>query len=206
VRAARDSGTWLMVHIGECPMSVCELVNELSPGDVVTHCFKSGSTRVTDDRGRIFDDVRMARERGVEFDIGHGFGSFEWGVAEAALADGFEPTTISTDLHRKNLHGPVYDMATTMSKFLMLGVPIDRVVEMSTLAPARTLGLQDSIGTLKVGTVADITVLEKMEGKFRFTDSYGSARTGTSLLVAAATVLRGELLPCGGGRRMRHLA
>ena len=206
IRAARESKTWLMVHIGECPMSIPELVNELSPGDVLTHCFKGGTTRVTDDLGQIFDDVRAAQERGVKFDVGHGAGSFQWDVVDAALANGFEPTTISTDLHRDNLHGPVFDMPTTMSKFLMLGVPMERVIEMSTTAPAKTLGLQDEIGTLKIGTQADVTVLEQIEGKFLFTDSYGTQRTGNTLLSAAATVLRGDLLPGGGGRRMRFFA
>ena len=206
IRAARESKTWLMVHIGECPMSIPELVNELSPGDVLTHCFKGGTTRVTDDLGQIFADVRAAQERGVKFDVGHGAGSFQWDVVDAALANGFEPTTISTDLHRDNLHGPVFDMPTTMSKFLMLGVPMERVIEMSTTAPAKTLGLQDEIGTLKIGTQADVTVLEQIEGKFLFTDSYGTQRTGNTLLSAAATVLRGDLLPGGGGRRMRFFA
>lgn len=202
VRAARDSRTWLMVHIGECPMSIPELVNELSPGDVLTHCFKGGSTRVLDNHEKVFDDVRAARERGVIFDIGHGYGSFNWDVAESALADGFEPNTISTDLHIKNLHGPVYDMPTTMSKFLMLGVPIEKVVAMATTNPARVLGRDAELGTLRPGTIADIAVFEQLEGPFKFADSYGIERNGDTLLVAAATVRRGELLPGGGGRRM----
>jgi dihydroorotase len=206
VRAARESKTWLMVHIGECPMPIPELVKELSPGDVLTHCYKGGTTRITDDRGRIFDAVRAARERGVAFDVGHGYGSFNWEIVDAALADGFEPTTISTDLHEMNLHGPVFDMPTTMSKFLMLGLPIEKIVAMSTTNPAKALGLEDEIGTLKVGAAADITVLEQVEGRFLFTDSYRRQRTGRTLLVAAATVLRGRLLPGGGGRRMRFLA
>jgi dihydroorotase len=206
IRAARDSGTWLMVHIGECPMSIPEIVDELAPGDVLTHCFKGGSTRVTDDAGRIFEAVRAARDRGVGFDVGHGFGSFDWEIADAVLADGFEPTTISTDLHAMNLHGPVFDMPTTMSKFLMLGVPVERVVAMSTAAPAAFLGLGNEIGTLRIGARADVTVLEQIDGRFIFTDSYGKQRTGNRLLVAAATVLDGKLLPGGGGRRMRHLA
>lgn len=206
IRAARESNSWLMVHIGECPMSLPKIVNELAPGDVITHCFKAGSTRVTDDMSRVFDAVRAARERGVGFDIGHGFGSFSWEVADAALADGFEPTTISTDLHEMNLHGPVFDMPMTMSKLLMLGLPIERVVAMSTTTPAGFLGLQGEIGTLRVGARADITVLEQLDGRFVFTDSYGKQRTGSRLLVAAATVLNGTLLPGGGGRRMRHRA
>ncbi|HJN09425.1 MAG: amidohydrolase/deacetylase family metallohydrolase [Pirellulaceae bacterium] len=206
IRAARQSSTWLMVHIGESPMSIPEIAEVLDPGDCITHCFKGGSTRVTDDAGRIYPAIRQAAERGVIFDVGHGFGSFQWEVVQAALDCGFEPTTISTDLHTKNIHGPVYDMPTTMSKFLMLGVPIERVIEMSTTRPAQVLKRGDEIGTLRVGTIADIVILEKHQGKFEFTDSYRQKRVGNELLTAATTIRRGEILPGGGGLRMRHLA
>ena len=125
IKAARESK---IVHIGECPLSIPELVSELSRGDVLTRCFKGGTTRVTDDHDRIFDDVRAACERSVEFDVGHGYGSFHWEVVDAALEQGFEPTTISTDLHAMNLHGPVIDMPTTMSKFFA----VDQTVAAST--------------------------------------------------------------------------
>ena len=147
-----------------------------------------------------------AADRGVIFDVGHGAGSFQWEVAEAAIAQGFEPTTISTDLHTKNIHGPVYDMPTTMSKFLMLGVSLERVIEMSTTRPARILKRDEDLGTLRVGTVADVALLEKRENRFVFTDSYNQQRVGGELLVASTTIRRGEIVPGGGGLRMRHLA
>lgn len=205
IKAARDSDTWLMVHIGECPMSLPELVNELSPGDCITHCFKGGSTRITNDDGHIWDEVKAAADRGVIFDVGHGFGSFQWEVCEDALADGFEPTTISTDLHAKNLHGPVYDMPTTMSKFLHLGVPLDRVIEMSTTRPAAILKQAGELGTLASGTVADIALLELQRGEFLLTDSYREKRVGHELLMAAATIRRGKIVPGGSGLRMREM-
>jgi dihydroorotase len=202
IKAARDSNTWLMVHIGESPMSIPDLAEALSPGDCITHCFKAGSTRITDDSGHIYEGIRAAAERGVIFDVGHGFGSFEWDVVQQSLDDGFEPTTISTDLHTKNINGPVYDMPTTMSKFLMLGVPLERVIEMSTTRPAQVLKRESDIGTLRVGSVADIAILERLTGEFVFTDSYRQDRTGSELLVAATTIRRGEIVPGGGGRRM----
>ena len=206
VLAARESETWLMVHIGDSPMSIPEMLEHLEPGDCITHCFKSGSTRVVDDVGRVFSAVRDASEAGVIFDVGHGYGSFHWDVVQASLDGGLEPSTISTDLHVKNLHGPVYDMPTTMSKFLHLGVPLERVIEMSTTRPAAVLGRADDLGTLRVGTVADIAVLERQEGRFVLTDSYRGERIGNELLVAAATIRRGEMVPGGGGTRMRHRA
>lgn len=205
VAAARESGTWVMVHIGECPMPIPEMLAHLRPGDCITHCFKGGSTRVLDDADRVFPEVRAAAEAGVVFDIGHGAGSFRWQVAEAALEQGLLPSTISTDLHTMCLHGPVYDMPTTMSKFLMLGLSLEQVVEMSTTRPAAVLGRAGELGTLTSGAVADVAVLERREGRFVFTDSYGQDRVGTELLVAAATVRGGELVPGGGGLRMRKL-
>ena len=206
VRAARESGTWLMVHIGECPMPIPQMLDHMQGGDCITHCFKGGSTRILDDSSKLFDEVRVAAdERGVNFDVGHGFGSMQWETVEAAIEQGFEPTTISTDLHIKNIDGPVYDMPTTMSKFLMLGVPLDRVIDMSTTRPAKILKQEGELGTLRVGSVADIAVLEKREGEFVFTDSYRNTRIGRELLISAATVRRGRIVPGGGGLRMRHL-
>ena len=206
VRAARESKTWLMVHIGESPMPVPEMLDHLQAGDCITHCFKGGSERILDPAGKIFPAVREAAQRGVIFDIGHGAGSFQWDVAEAVIAQEFEPTTISTDLHVLNLHGPVYDMPTTMSKFLLLGVPLPRIVEMSTTRPAQILGRENQLGTLQVGTVADIAILKVHQGKFIFHDSYQQIRTGNQLLSAVGTIRRGQLVPGGGGLRMRHLA
>ncbi len=206
VAAARESETWLMVHIGESPMPIPEMLEHMQPGDCITHCFKGGGERILDPSGRLFDAVREASERGVIFDVGHGYGSFQWEVVEAAIEQGFEPTTISTDLHIKNLHGPVYDMPTTMSKFLMLGVPLERVIDMSTTRPAAALGRGDQLGTLREGTVADIAILEQREGRFLLTDSYKQDRTGDRLLTAVGTIRRGSIVPGGGGLRMRHLA
>ncbi|MGV3723143.1 MAG: amidohydrolase family protein, partial [Actinomycetota bacterium] len=145
-----------------------------------------------------------AAAAGVVFDLGHGYGSFQWEVAEAALAQGFPPTTLSTDLHTMNVHGPVYDMPTTMSKFLMLGVPLEKVIAMSTTRPAAVLGRSGDLGTLRPGSIADVALLEKREGRFILTDSYRQNRIGSELLVAAATIRGGELLPAGGGVRWRH--
>ena len=206
VRAARESGTWLMIHIGECPMPVPEMFEHLQPGDCITHCFKGGSTRILDENDRVYDAVREAAERGIIFDVGHGAGSFQWEVVEPAVEQGFAPTTISTDLHVRNIHGPVYDMPTTMSKFLKLGFSLEKVIEMSTAHPAQALGRESEIGTLKVGTRADIALLERREGRFQFTDSYGTHRVGTELLSAALTIRNGRILPGGASQHARRLA
>lgn len=207
VQAARESNTWLMVHIGECPMTIPQMLEHLAPGDCITHCFKGGSTRIVDHENgnRVFDEVHAAAGRGIVFDVGHGSGSFQWEVAEACIDQGLPPTTISTDLHTANLHGPVYDMPTTMSKFLMLGLSLEQVVDLSTQQPAKVLGLEQDLGSLRPGSTADIAVLEPREGRFVLEDSYDHTRVAEQLLVAAATVRGGEIVPGGGGLRMRRL-
>ena len=193
VQAARDSNTWLMIHIGECPMTLPEMIPHLEAGDCITHCFKGGSTTVLNDAGQVHPELIVAKEQGIVFDIGHGFGSFQWEIAQAAVEQGFIPNCISTDLHQMNLHGPVFDMPTTMSKFLHLGLPIESVIEMSTTEPARVLDRAGDLGTLAPGTIADITLLEKHDGEFDFTDSYDQIRTGSEKLTAVGIVRKGQL-------------
>ena len=193
VKAARDSDTWLMIHIGECPMTLPEMIPHLQPGDCITHCFKGGSTTVLNEDNQVYPELIAAKKKGIIFDIGHGFGSFNWDIAATAIAQGFIPNCISTDLHQMNLHGPVFDMPTTMSKFLHLGLSIDDVIDMSTTQPAQVLGRAGELGTLKPGTVADITLLEQHTGQFNFTDSYNQIRIGGSKLTATGIVRRGKL-------------
>jgi len=193
VSAARESHTWLMIHIGECPMTLPEMMPHLQPGDCITHCFKAGSTTLLDTEQKVFEEIRQAADKGIVFDVGHGFGSFQWDIATACLEQGLEPTTISTDLHLKNVHGPVYDMPTTMSKFLMLGLSLERVFAMSTLHPARVLHRESEIGTLQTGSRADIALFELHRGEYVFTDSYEQTRTGHEKLSAVGIVQRGQL-------------
>lgn len=186
----------VMVHIGGTPFGLEEVVDRLRPGDVVTHAFTGWRPGgILDDDGRIVAGAREARKRGVRFDVGHGAGSFTWRVAEAALADGFRPDSISTDLHRFNIASPVHDLATTMSKLLLLGVPVAEVIAMVTSAPAATLGMTGRVGSLDVGSEADVTVLRVEEGRFDLADSAGDVREARQRLVPVAVVRAGVRLP-----------
>ena len=201
IKAARESGTWLMVHIGNSPMSVPEMLQEMEPGDCITHCFRGGQTTILDDQSRPFKEVMASLEKGILFDVGHGSGSFQWEIAESAINHGFRPTSISTDLHTLSVCGPVFDMPTTMSKFLTLGLSLEEVVEMSTVNPARAVGRALDIGTLKVGSTADVAVLALEQGTFSYSDSYGSRRNGSQRLSSALTVRGGSVVPGGSGER-----
>lgn len=191
VEAGEAAGVPVMAHIGDSTATTEEIMSRLRTGDIVTHSFTDRVNGIFDDAGRVHAAALDARERGVRFDVGHGAGSFGFGRAEAALADGFRPDTISSDLHRFNVDGPVHDLVTTLSKFLYLGVPLPDVIAMATTAPAEALGRSD-FGTLAVGALADVAVLRLEEGSFTFTDAFGASVTGSQRLVAAATVKNGR--------------
>jgi len=165
-----------------------DIVSRLRMGDVISHCFCQYKSFVS---WKAVDEVREAVERGVVLDVGHGTGSFSFDVAERALELDLPPTTISTDLHHCNYAGPVYDLATTMSKFLALGMSLDKVIEKATSAPARVIGMTGTCGTLKVGAAADIVIFDLAQGDFTFEDSYGNQRTGHERLIPRAVLCDG---------------
>ena len=90
----------------------------LRPGDVLTHAFRPFPNAPCTAQGTVKPAVLAARKRGVLFDIGHGKGSFAFKTARAMLANGFQPDTISSDIHVLCIDGPAFDQVTTMSKFL----------------------------------------------------------------------------------------
>ena len=127
------------------------------------------------------------------FDIGHGQGSFTFNTARRALDDGFAPDTISTDVHSFNLDGPVYDLPTTMSKFLNLGMPLEEVIRRTTIEPARVIGRESDLGHLGVGAIGDISILAHETGAFNFLDASGQTLRGDQRLVCKASLRQGRI-------------
>ena len=195
--AGRATGRPVMAHIGGTAFDIGSALALMGAGDIVTHSFTGWNPGgIVDDDGRVIPAARNARARGVRFDVGLGGGSFSWAAAEAAIADGFEPDTISTDLHRFNIAGPVGDLPETMSKLLHLGVPLERVIAKTTSAPATSLGVPGrGVGRLELGGVADVTVLAIEEAPRALADSLGAVRTVTRHLVPVGVVRAGVSVP-----------
>jgi dihydroorotase len=183
----------LMVHIGNTHSPLKDILKVLTKGDIITHSFHSKEHGILDDRGRVLPEVRTAVGRGVNLDIGHGRGSFSFDVAERALKQELLPGTISTDLHHYNVNGPAFDMATTLSKFLHLGLSLEQVIERATTNPANTFGFPKGLGTLREGAEADVAVFSLAEGDFEFEDTQKQKRVGHQKLVPVATVKAGKI-------------
>jgi dihydroorotase len=181
----------MMVHIDEPPPTIEDVLARLRPGDVLTHAFRPfPNTPVTAD-GTVKPEILAARERGVLFDIGHGMGSLSFANARAMLANGFLPDCISSDVHALCENGPVFDLLTTLSKFLCLGMPLDAVIGAATVNPARALRRAE-LGSLVAGNPGDASILDLREGRFSYVDSVGETLTGDRRLLAAGVVIGGR--------------
>ena len=183
----------VMIHMGQTISPLPKLLALLKPGDVVTHMFAPPPNSIIDDAGHILPEVTAARRRGVWFDVGNGrTGHLRWDVAEQVLKAGFLPDTFSTDWTPEGRTSQVIDFPNVMSKFLLLGMPVDQVVARATNNASRVFTVFRDRGTLKVGAPADVAVLELREGNFEFVDNFGNTRTGRERLFPRATVLAGK--------------
>lgn len=183
----------IMVHIAVPPPTIKEILPILRKGDILTHIFRGMPNAPIDPDGRVFPELLKARQRGIIMDIGHGVGSFSFKVARAMIKQGFLPDTISSDIHVLGVHGPTFDLPTTLSKMLNLGMTLHEVIRAATQNPAKIIGLESKIGTLKEGSIADICVLEIKKGAFIFKDCFGEEIQGNVKIDPVLTIMGGEV-------------
>lgn len=191
LEVADQVGMPLMAHIDHPPPSYEDIVAALRPGDVLTHAFRPFPNTPCNAQGAVKPVVLEARKRGVIFDIGHGKGSFAFKTARAMLANGFEPDTISSDVHTLCINGPAYDQVTTMSKFLCLGMPLANVIKASTVNAAMALR-RPELGSLKPGSAGDATILTVKEGSFAYEDVVGEVLEGRQRILSEGVVIAGK--------------
>jgi dihydroorotase len=197
-RALADRvGLPLMVHIGWGPPAIGEIAALLRPGDILTHCCTGGDHRIVMPDGRIRQEMQDLHDRGLVLDIGHGTGSFSYEVAEALLGQGIVPDVISSDIHQLSVQGPMFDLPTTLSKFLNLGMSLEDVIERATARPAAALR-RPELGTLRLGSPADVALFRIEEGEYAFYDVDMRRRRGTRRLVNTLTLVGGAELPRRG--------
>ncbi|MGL4975132.1 MAG: amidohydrolase/deacetylase family metallohydrolase [Bosea sp. (in: a-proteobacteria)] len=191
LQVAEETGMPLMAHIDHPPPSYEAVLDMLRPGDVLTHAFRPFPNAPCTAQGTVKKAVLDARKRGVFFDIGHGKGSFSFKTTRAMLANGFEPDTISSDVHALCINGPAFDQVTTMSKFLCMGMSLSNVIKTSTMNAGLALQ-RTEYGSLKVGSLGDATILTVKEGKFDYVDVVGEHLIGNQKIISEGVVLKGK--------------
>ena len=194
-KTAAMCGVPLMIHITDSPIPLPDILAEMAPGDIITHCYHGRAHGIMgQEKQFLLKEVVEAQRNGIIFDCAHGRNHFSFRMIEKALDQGFLPDTISTDLtFTSATQGPVWDLLTTMSKLLHFGMSLDDIVARATAAPAKILGYEDTVGTLKPGANADIAVLELRDGNFALTDSEGSTITARRRLIAQMTLRDGRV-------------
>ncbi len=192
-RVAEIANLPLMVHVGEPPPTLDEVFDLLSPGDVVTHCFNGKRGGSIADTQNLFQYAQKLADAGVHMDIGHGSASYSFAVAERSIREGLKPFSISTDLHGRNLDGPVYDLATTASKLLAAGLSFEECVACITRNPRSFLGLGSD--RLEPGHRADFTLFDLIDSDEEVFDSQGDKRRLEQVLAPKFTVLGTHVTP-----------
>lgn len=194
-QAAEMADVPLMVHITDALLPVPQILQFLRPGDIVTHCLHRYRYGIMGpEQKAILREVWDAQKAGVIFDCAHGRMHFTFPFVRMALDQGFLPDTIATDLTLPSAtRGPVFDLPTTMSKFLNLGVSLDEVVRRVTTNPARAIGEADRLGTLRPGAIADLAVFSVEQGQFDFVDTDQNHMTGEQKLVTQLTIKDGRI-------------
>jgi dihydroorotase len=194
-RAAELAGPGfrVMCHIGSAPGNLADVLDLLRPGDILTHAFSGIGNNIVQG-GQLIPAARAAKARGVIFDVGHGAGSFDFTVCEAAMMQGAHVDTISSDIHAMSINTPGYPtLPWVMSKFLALGLSLEDVVARATVAPARIIGRVPGLGTLQIGAPADVAIFDYVDGPaVEFVDTRNNKRSGTKALVPVLTVKGGR--------------
>ncbi len=205
-RAARESGTKLMVHIGDTekrydPTVIRSLLPLLDEGDILTHYFTANPGGVLDANGKLVPEAREAADRGVWFDTAHGRKNFSFDVGRRCIEQGLLPHCISTDLTVPGRIHTVHSMTEIMTRFLGLGFTLAQVVTMSTANPARAIGAAHRLGSLAVARQADISVLELREGDWVVYDVLGESLRVRQAVVPFVTVKKGQVFTPDWGPR-----
>ncbi len=168
----------LMMHIGNAPPVIDDMLDLLRPGDIITHTYHGKVGGVLTYGNKVLPAFRAAIERGVYADIGHGQASFSFRTCELALAQGMPVHTISSDLHAGNVNRYAFSLSRTMSKLLALGLSLADAVHAVTATPAKMLHLdQRGFGALSAGAPAHVTIFDVQDEPRELEDAEGEKRT-----------------------------
>jgi len=199
-RIAKTFELPIMVHIGDVsgkisPTLTQEFLPLMQSGDILSHVFTAKLGSIIRPDSTVLPELKEAMQRGVVLDIAHGKFNLSFEVARKGMAQGILPTTLSTDLTTLSLTGPVYGLTVTMSKFMALGLHLKQIIEMTTINPARALGIEGKGGSLKAGMDADVSILELLSGTWKLQDSEQQTIQATKLIIPTMTIKSGKLIP-----------
>jgi len=177
-----------------------ELLNLLKRGDVMTHTFTIPTPRVDNLFGgptqsdKVLPQILELKDRGIytEGQMVNSHHMFD--VSEKAFAQGWIPDLLGTDMGAvgKDMPNGIL-LPWEMTQYLYLGLSVEQVIEKVTLTPTKIFKFAEQVGTLQVGAVGDVTVIDLQQGQFQLFDQKGQTRTAKQRFVPVAAVHGGTL-------------
>lgn len=195
-RAAEMAGNVpMMMHITDSPVPLPALIEHMKPGDIVTHCYHGGAHGIMgQEKEFVLKEIVEAQRAGIIFDCAHGRNHLNFRMTQRALDQGFMTDTISTDLtFTTATQGPVWDLPTTITKLLHFGMPLEEVMRRATAVPAKIMGYEGTVGTLKPGANADVSVFELRDEDIELHDSDGDTVIARRQLLPQLTLKDGRV-------------
>ena len=193
IQMAENLNCRVIVHTTNSPGKVEDLIALLRAGDIYAHVYQGKGNSIIDNRGKVSECIHKARNKGVLFDTADGRVHYAFSIAKSALADGFEPDIISTDLVSGSLfERPVFGLPLVMSKYLSLGMPLQNVVKACTSTPAYLIGMEGKIGTLSPGAYADVAVFKLKNMSIQLQDTFGDVLMCDQVFIPQMTMLNGR--------------
>ena len=194
VQVAHESGLPLLYGMRpDSEWAFDDQLRQLRPGDLVTYIFRSSPHCIITGEGMVHPAILAARQRGILFDIGHGYSSFDFDVARRSIEQGFVPDTISTDLQKRHLDDPTpHTLLNVMGKLEAAGMDPTAIMRAVTSRPASYLNNPRVPGQLQVGSPADLCALRWATDPSPMTDTSGTTMEGR-LPTALLVVCRGEV-------------
>lgn len=190
--ASKRSEKPIMVHFGNYPPAIDDILKQLKPGDVLTHCFHGKPNGIMEG-DLVRPLVLQKRQEGVQYDVGHGEASFSYNVAYRAMKAGFYPDSITTDLHRHNIDAPVVNLANVITKFYHLGYELEDLIHYITMAPATIMNSKDEFGKVEEGMKAHLTVFEILDEEKELVDSQEEKIPVKKVIQTTACFVNGKM-------------
>lgn len=181
----------MMVHFGNFPPKLEDIMSYMEKEDILTHCFNGKPNGIINEHISIKEIILSKRKEGIRYDVGHGQDSFSIKVASISKNNKFNPDSLSTDLHKYNIDGPVYSLANVVNKFIHLGYGLNEIIDMVTINPAKMIGLKE-IDNLKNDSLANLTFFKICDEEKTLVDSNGNKIKVNKVVKMVGTLIEGE--------------
>lgn len=184
----------ITLHVTNPPCPMEEIVSKMRPGDIICHIYQGKRSTIIDGNGKVKEAVFEARKRGVYFDSADARINHCYNVIKPAIAQGFKPDIISTDLTQNGIFSNMcWGLPVVLSKWLNLGLSLEEVIADCTYHPAKIHHLPNGIGTFDNGAVANATIFSLENKAFHLKNRMGEEFDGNKLILPQVTIINGKV-------------